>query len=183
MNYPSHWTKSRLDEICEISIGRTPARDNKRYWGSDFPWLSISDMNQGRTITSTKEFITKTAAKECNCRIVKPGTLLLSFKLSIGKVGINQIPLYTNEAIAALPLKRPDLVNGTFLYWALRYVDLEKDTDKAAKGKTLNKAKLKEVIIPLPSLPEQRRCYGITNITHLFQRIWLDLEGFKLFGI
>jgi transposase len=29
----------------------------------------------------------------------------------------------------------------------------------------------------------KRRCYGITNLTHLFQRLYLDLEGYRLFGL
>lgn len=163
MNFPDTWQKVKLEDICDISIGRTPARDNPSYWGNGLPWLSIGDMRQGRAINSTKETITERAVSECNCKIIESETLLLSFKLSIGKVGFNKVPLYTNEAIAALPIKRSDLVDKTYLFWTLQFIDLERNIDKAAKGKTLNKAKLKEVEIPLPPLPQQRRIAAILD--------------------
>lgn len=157
MNINNGWKSAPLGEICDVAIGKTPARQTLKYWGGENPWLSIGDMSQGKFISKTKEKITDAGVKECGCRLVEKGTLLLSFKLSIGKVGFAEIPLYTNEAIAALPIKRRDLVIGDYLYWALQHIDLERYVDKAAKGKTLNKAKLQEVMVPLPPLNEQQR--------------------------
>ena len=73
-----------LTELCDINVGRTPSRDNPAFWGIGAPWLSIADMNQGREILRTKEQITSEAARAG--KLVEPGTVLLSFKLSIGKV-------------------------------------------------------------------------------------------------
>jgi len=159
------WPQVTLGELCRIEIGRTPARDNPAYWsgGEHYPWLSISDMNQGRNIVWTKESITARAIHECNCRLVPVGTLLLSFKLSIGKVSFNAVPLYTNEAVAALHLLSDRKVFKPYLYWALQHVDLLKYVDTAAKGKTLNKRKLNEVVVPLPPLPEQQRIAAILD--------------------
>src|SRR5437016_11790708 len=98
------WKSMRLGELCSINIGRTPARNRPEFWGPGHRWLSIADMNQGRSLRTSKEFITNTAIRECNCKAVDVGTVLMSFKLSIGKVGIAEVPLYTNEAIAALPI-------------------------------------------------------------------------------
>jgi len=125
------------------------------------PWLSIADMNQGRTITRTKEQIT--AAGAAGGRQVEPGTVLLSFKLSIGKVAVAGIPLFTNEAIAALPIRRPDLLDTSFLVRALERANLADDSNRAAMGATLNKAKLRQVSIPLPPLSEQRRIAAILD--------------------
>lgn len=55
------WKLRPLSELCEVSIGRTPARDVPEYWGEGFPWLSIADMNQGRELRYTKEQITPAA--------------------------------------------------------------------------------------------------------------------------
>jgi type I restriction enzyme, S subunit len=156
------WPTRPLSEICDIRIGKTPTRSEPRFWGGDHPWLSIKDMNQGRELRETAENITDEAVQEQKCRLVKPGTLLLSFKLSIGKVGIAQQPMYTNEAIAQLPILAPD-VDRDYLYWALRTVPLTGEVDRAAMGATLNKAKLKRIPIPVPPVDEQRRIAAVLD--------------------
>jgi len=148
------WKKVRLEDICRIEMGKTPSRDDSTYWGEGTAWLSIADMKQKFTSTS-KETITSKAAQNCNCRLVKPGTLLMSFKLSIGKLTFNTVPLYTNEAIVALPIIDETQVSKYYLYYALQSINLTEGTDKAAKGLTLNKEKLKNIKIPLPPLAEQ----------------------------
>ncbi|MER5768065.1 restriction endonuclease subunit S [Streptomyces sp. NPDC001985] len=150
------WPGVPLGELCDISIGRTPPRAERRYWGGDLPWLSIADMNDGRDLSRTKEGVTALAAEGPAGRLVAPGTLLLSFKLSVGKVGFARVPMYTNEAIAALPVKDASRVHGDFLYWALRCADLLREADDAAMGKNLNKKKLAAFEVPLPPLAEQR---------------------------
>jgi type I restriction enzyme, S subunit len=164
MNINNGWKSVPLGEICDVVIGKTPARQTPKYWGGENQWLSISDMSQGKFISKTKEKITDAGVKECGCRLIEKGTLLLSFKLSIGKVGFAEIPLYTNEAIAALPIKRRDLITEGYLYWVLQHIDLERYVDKAAKGKTLNKAKLKDMNIPFPSLDEQERIVAVLDM-------------------
>ncbi|MCX4477697.1 restriction endonuclease subunit S [Streptomyces cellulosae] len=159
----STWATSTLGELCEISIGKTPARAERQYWGGDRAWLSIADMNQGRELHHTKEYVTEAAAAGPAGRLVAPGTLLLSFKLSVGKLGFARIPMYTNEAIAALPVKNPSLVDSGFLYWALRRTDLLRNADDAAMGKNLNKKKLASVEVSLPSLAEQRRIAAVLD--------------------
>lgn len=132
-----------LAELCEINVGRTPARANPDFWGPGEPWLSIADMNQGLFMRTTKETITPAGAEAG--KKVQPGTVLLSFKLSIGKVAIAQMPLYTNEAIAALPVKDPSRIDPRFLLRALQAMDLAEDSNRAAMGATLNKARLQGV--------------------------------------
>lgn len=153
----------RLSNLCEINIGRTPSRSVREYWGHGSPWLSIADMNQGRALSRTKEQITDAAVRDANMRLVPAGAVLLSFKLSIGKVGIATTPMYTNEAIAALPIVRPDRLCPEFLYWALQSMDLTAGQDRAAMGLTLNKAKLSELRVPVPPLPKQRRIAAILD--------------------
>jgi type I restriction enzyme S subunit len=148
-------------------------------------------MNQGRFISTFKEGVTDAGVNAANMKLVSPGTLLLSFKLSIGKVGFAQVPLYTNEAIAALKDLRSD-VDPNYLYWTLQHIDLLQGVDRAAKGATLNKAKLKKVRIPLPPLPEQRRISAILDqadalrakrreaiakCDQLLQSVFLDMFG------
>ncbi len=160
------WPVVPLGELCDVQIGKTPTRARKEYWGAGSPWLSIADMNQGWDLVSTKETITQFAIKDCNCRKVEPGTALLSFKLSVGKVGIARIPMYTNEAIAHLPVRDRKRVEVRFLCRALLALDLNEGTDRAAMGATLNKAKLNQIRIPLPPIEEQRRIADILHKAH-----------------
>jgi len=120
-------------------------------------------MNQGRNLYRTKETITDAAIRETNCKLVQPGTVLLSFKLSIGKVAVAQIPLFTNEAIAALPILEPTRLSTAYLYWALRSIDLTLGLDRAAKGLTLNKPKLLALGVPLPSVADQNRIVSVLD--------------------
>ena len=156
------WPEARLGDLCDVQIGRTPKRAEQRYWDEDHAWLSISDMNQGRELVTTSERISQAAVDELNCRLVEPGTVLLSFKLSIGKVGIASRPMFTNEAIAHLPIV-DDRIERDYLYWALRSARLTVGADRAAMGATLNKAKLKQIPIPLPPIEEQRRIAAVLD--------------------
>lgn len=146
-----------LNTICDISIGKTPARKEKKYWGNGYSWLSIADMNNGKFLSETKEQITHEAIKECNMKLIPEGTLVMSFKLSLGKVGITSKDLYSNEAIAAFKIKKTDTVSREYLYHALRNINLKVDGVRAVKGLTLNKAKLKNLQIPLPPLSTQKK--------------------------
>lgn len=154
--------KVKLKDLCEINIGRTPSRSNPNLWGIGHSWVSISDLNKSKFVTKTKEEITAEALAKSGCKIVKKGTLLMSFKLSLGKVAIAGKDLYTNEAIAALPIKS-ESIRDDYLFWALKQLNFDKITDRAVKGKTLNKAKLQNLEIPLPPIEEQKRIAQILD--------------------
>lgn len=156
--------KVKITSICEIQVGKTPSRSNDSYWGDGSRWLSIADMNQGLILEKTKETITEKAIKECNCKIVPQNTVLFSFKLSIGKVGITKIPMYTNEAIAAFVIKDHSKLNTKFLFYVLKSVDHSIGSNKAVMGKTLNKEQLKKIEIPLPPLEDQKRIVKILDV-------------------
>ena len=183
-----------LQEICDIQIGKTPSRSVPEYWGGELPWVTISDFAAGRIVTTTKERITRIGAVKSGSKRIPRGTLLLSFKLSLGKRAVSGCDLFTNEAIAALHVRDHDLADRDYLYWALGSIDYDRLVlvDRAAKGKTLNKAKLKILRIPLPPLSEQRRIAGILDaadalrakrraalayLDTLTQSIFLDMLG------
>lgn len=144
-----------LGELCDIQIGRTPSRSESRYWGKGHKWVSISDLNS-RNITETKEEITDAAINEIRCRKVHAGTLLFSFKLTIGKMAFAGTDLYTNEAIAALRVKDTTKLHAEFLFYALKVANYGV-SNQAAKGKTLNSKSLAAIEIPLPPLEDQKR--------------------------
>jgi hypothetical protein len=100
------WVTAKLGDLCSIQLGGTPARKMPIYWDpkktTDNVWLSISDMPKsiGEHIIDSKEYISDAGAKKI--KLAKKGTLLLSFKLSIGRICFAGRDLRTNEAIAAL---------------------------------------------------------------------------------
>jgi type I restriction enzyme S subunit len=155
--------KINLGEICEIIIGKTPARKNEEYWGKGYSWVSISDMNNKEIIRETKEEITEKAIKETNIKLIPKGTLLFSYKLSIGKTVFTGKPIYTNEAIAALPIVDTEEVFPKYLYYVLSQFNFTSTSDPAAKGITLNKSKLKNLQIPLPPLSTQKKIAAILD--------------------
>ena len=149
-----------LQQICDIQIGKTPSRSVPEYWGGELPWVTISDFTAGRIVTTTQERITQIGAAKSGSKRIPCGTLLLSFKLSLGKRALSGCDLFTNEAIAALHVLDHDVADRDYLYWALGSIDYDRLVDRTAKGKTLNKAKLKILKIPLPPLAEQKRIAG-----------------------
>ena len=110
-----------------MTIGKTPARGEQTYWiNGKYNWVSISDMVDGGTIYTTKEKVSDLAVKEVfSATISKKGSLLMSFKLSIGKTSILDIDAYHNEAIIfSRPLKSPflrDIVQVQYLAYFLKH--------------------------------------------------------------
>jgi len=156
---PSSWSWARFSSIANFSIGKTPERKNPDFWNpSDFHWVSISDLKDKGHIAKTNEFISKKAASVCfSTKPVEAGTLLMSFKLTIGKTSILDIPAYFNEAIVAI---KPFLVERSHLDFLFTFIGLlaqlaPKTT--AIKGATLNSQKIAEIFLPVPPLAEQAR--------------------------
>ncbi|MFA5736896.1 MAG: restriction endonuclease subunit S [Candidatus Paceibacterota bacterium] len=159
----TNWQTKKLGEICDIEIGKTPSRSNKKLWDIEKTtknvWLSIRDLSNAEDgiISDSREYVSDKAASSLS--LVEKGTLLVSFKLTLGRLAFAGKDLYTNEAIAALNIKDEKEISREYLYQYLSYFDWDAATkgDVKVKGKTLNKAKLKEIEIVYPPLPEQKR--------------------------
>lgn len=155
--------QERLSKLLDISIGRTPSRSESSYWGKGHRWVSIRDMNS-KVVTETKEQITDRAVRDARCKVVKKGTLLFSFKLTIGKMAFAGCDLFTNEAIAAFAIKDEKELHPEFLYYALQLATYS-GSNQAVMGKTLNSKSLAEIEIPVPPLDDQIR------IAHLLSKV------------
>lgn len=174
-NLPQGWEWKTLENIAEIQIGKTPTRNNLDFFQGENIWLSIRDLKD-KFISSSNEKISDEAIVKTNMKKVPKGTLLMSFKLTLGKTAFADCDLYTNEAIAAIFIKDEN-VNKYFLDYALKFTNLDKYVDNAVKGKTLNKQKLKQIEIPLPPLKEQGRIAGILDLA--FEKIDTSVELLK----
>jgi len=147
--FSGKWEVKRLGEICEIAMGRTPPRLNQAYWGRGFKWLSIADL-QTKVVSTSNEEITELAAAMMT--IIPEGTLLMSFKLSLGRLCFAGCDLFTNEAICSFNKLQ---ASAEFLYYVLGRTDFSLYGKQAVKGYTLNKESLKVIKVMLPTFPEQ----------------------------
>ena len=159
-NFTDEWEKYLLGDISLIGKGFTPSTSNPSFWDGDLKWLSIADMNQGKYINQTTKKITSDGSK--NKEPVKKGTLLMSFKLSIGKLGILTEDMYTNEAICNFKWKNKDVMTE-YMYYYLSSINILKYGSQAAKGITLNNETLSTIPVLLPSLEEQKKIINILS--------------------
>ena len=159
----SEWVETTLGDVAEIAIGRTPPTKEPRYWTEDLsrPFCTIADMS-GRTIDPRRQGVSELAELEGKAKRVPKGALLMSFKLTIGRVGFAGRDLFPNEAIAWL---RPvgSKLDDRFLALALESQDLSAGAGRAVKGNTLNSKSLRAICISHPSLTEQRRIVAVMS--------------------
>ena len=146
----------KLRQAFDLQMGKTPARNRPDYWNGDHKWISIADIgNAGKFLTKTKESITKAGIDGSGIKVVPQGTVIMSFKLSIGKTAITSEDMYTNEAIMAFIDNGKFAVDTDYLYHLCCGTNWTAGTNKAVMGLTLNKATLLEKEIPLPDINEQ----------------------------
>ena len=154
---PQEWAWVKLGGIVDFSPGRTPSRNDPEYWKSgDYAWVTIRDMVDGKIVDSTNEKISKRAAQQVFGRQPLPvGTMLMSFKLTIGKMARLGIPAYHNEAVISI---RPYLAEmDPYLFMILPYFARMGSAKSSVKGATLNRKSISNILIPLPGLAEQSR--------------------------
>jgi type I restriction enzyme S subunit len=163
------WQTKRLGELAAITLGKTPSRTTAEFWDKQKEtqniWLSIADLlnEQDNIVSNSKEYISDKGA--ALCMLAREGTLLVSFKLTLGRLAFAGRDLYTNEAIAAITPFNEHEVSKAFLFWFLKFFDWQKaaEGDVKIKGMTLNKAKLKELTVRFPPLAEQQRLVSLLN--------------------
>ena len=155
---PENWGWIKFGDLVDFNMGKTPQRSDSSYWGNDFPWISISDMSGQPTIYKTKEKIThKAYSFVFSNNFSKMGTLIMSFKLTVGRTSILGIDAVHNEAIISIYPKKHEQVQKKYLFYMLPYLANLGDKKDAIKGKTLNKRSIFNLLIPLPPIAEQKR--------------------------
>lgn len=110
----------RADEYFDISIGKTPPRKEPQWFSensADRVWVSISDMGScGLFIANSSEYLTHEAVEKFNVKVVPDNTVLLSFKLTVGRIAITDGEMTTNEAIAHFKTNKPEVNEYLFCY-------------------------------------------------------------------
>ena len=160
----------RLEELFDLQMGKTPSRNNAEYWDSkDNKWISIADLSKcGKYICETKEYISNKAVEESGISKILANTVVMSFKLSIGKAAITSEEMYSNEAIMAFRDKHTIDLVPEYIYYLLLAHDWNEGTNKAVMGKTLNKATLSKTKVSIHSHKEQIAIVDCLNaVTHV----------------
>ncbi len=153
----------KLSDIFDLQMGKTPSRDNNMYWkDGNLPWVSIADLSKSQIyIENSKEMITNLAAKDTLMKCIPQDTVIMSFKLSLGKTAITRTPLYTNEAIMAFIDKKVIKIEPKYIYFLFRNIKWEQYTNNAVKGKTLNKKFFSDFQINIPGYIQQKKIVSI----------------------
>lgn len=156
-NRKEKYSSRKVKDLFTLQMGKTPSRSNLSLWDSDdFKWITVADMSNYSLYTEdTKEKISKKAVQTTGIKVVPKNTVIMSFKLSIGKVAITSEDIYTNEAIMAFLIKDEKQINNMFLKYYLSFNNWNDAMNIAVKGMTLNKETLNEIDFLLPSLQIQ----------------------------
>ena len=170
-NFNPAWRKCRADEVFNISIGKTPPRKEHQWFtqdSKDITWVSISDMGScGVYIGRSSEYLTAEAVKKFNVRKVPCNTVILSFKLTVGRVAITDRELTTNEAIAHFVTE--DSFMTEYLYLYLKNFSYQTMGSTSSIATAINSKIIKAMSFVLPT--EEELCTFHKLVEPLFLMI------------
>jgi len=150
---PEHWEVKRVKDVFKYTTGNTPESKNESYYEGDNTWICIGDISEDKYISDSKMKISDKAISDLNMIKTPKGSLLYSFKLSIGKMAFVKQDVYTNEAILSIfPNKRISL---HFIYYMLPYFLELAATENIYGAKMLNQKLIANAFLVIPRLDEQ----------------------------
>lgn len=155
---PNGWCWRTMDDVSTVGIGKTPPRKEPQWFSEnldDVPWVSIKDMGTaGVFINNTSEFLTPASIDRFNVRVVPDNTVLLSFKLTVGRLSITDGEMVTNEAIAHFKLGEDSPLSSAYIYLALRQFNFESLSSTSSIAEAVNSKTVRAIpiLVPSPSL-------------------------------
>ena len=152
-NYDSGtWSSAKAEDLFDISIGKTPPRKESQWFSendNDIVWVSIADMGQsGCFILNSSEYLTPDAVSRFNVKRVPAGAILLSFKLTVGRVAIAGCELTTNEAIAHF--RMDDSSIREYLFFYLKQFNYQTMGSTSSIATAVNSKMVKAMRIDIP---------------------------------
>ncbi len=172
-NINTNHTTCKAEEYFDISIGKTPPRKETEWFSrtDGIKWVSISDMgNCGMYISDSSEYITSSAIDKYNIKIVPDNTVILSFKLTVGRVAITDGKMATNEAIAHF--KTNDKRINEYLYCYLKSFNYQTMGSTSSIATAVNSKIIKAMPFIVPTNEEIDRFHNIVN--PMFNKIKLN---------
>lgn len=158
--FSGKWEKCKISDNAEIITGGTPSTKISEYWNPpEIPWLSSGEVHK-KYIKSTDAKISKSGLKHSSAQYIKPYSVLIALAgqgKTRGTVAMNCISLTTNQSIAAMTFGKK--INSHYALYNLegRYQELRKISSGDGSRGGLNKTLVGSIVIPCPSLPEQRK--------------------------
>ena len=146
---PSHWRLGPLKHFIKFQVGGTPATSKPEYFDGDLPWVTISDLS-GKTVSETKSKLTNAGVNSASMELMPTGSLLYSFKLSVGQVAFSERSTYTNEAIASFPPQKNAVLD--YFYYNLPISVINNAATNIYGASILNQELIKNASIPCPPL-------------------------------
>ena len=178
------WSESLVKDEFKLSMGKTPARNNPECWDNgNHKWVSISDMSSyARYTGDTSEYITDYAIADSGIKPVPKGTIIMSFKLSIGRTAITSEDIYTNEAIMAFADFDEKKFNIDFLHFLIANKNWLLGAKQAVKGQTLNKESIGNAKIIIPPIEMQEQFASIYNQADKSEFVGFKSQFIEMFG-
>ena len=149
---PASWSIGKAEDFFDIAIGKTPPRKEPQWFttdSQDVTWVSISDMGScGMFISDSSEYLTAESVGRFNVKVVPRGTVLLSFKLTVGRVTIADGEMATNEAIAHF--KQSSEKTLEYLYCYLKAFDYQTLGSTSSIATAVNSKTIKAMPFIMP---------------------------------
>ena len=173
---PENWIVGKAEDFFDISIGKTPPRKEPQWFTTnphDIIWVSISDMGScGAFIGDSSEYLTAESIEKFNVKVIPSGTVILSFKLTVGRVAITNGEMTTNEAIAHF--KRSDDITTEYLYCYLKAFNYGTLGSTSSIATAVNSKTIKAMQFIMPDDKTLQEYHTIT--APLFEQIRVNLE-------
>lgn len=153
--YPE-WEEKKLGEVANVVGGGTPSTGNSKFWDGDINWFSPTEVGKNKYLHESERKITQDGLKASSAKIHPAGTVLLTTRASLGRMGILQKEASTNQGFQSLLPK--EVTISEFLYYL--QPQIERYCDVKASGSTFREISGKEISkmpLLLPSLPEQEK--------------------------
>jgi type I restriction enzyme S subunit len=174
-----HWQKVRIGEIGEVVGGSTPSTKIDEYWNGEIPWLTPSEVSHEHNLflSKTERYLTRAGLESTSLRLLPPGTVMMTSRATIGAVGINIVPMATNQGFINI-ICDPEKVDNVFLAYWIRYHRPE--IEARAKGTTfkeISRSSFKSMELLLPPLHEQRAIARVLRaVQEVMQALRRELE-------
>jgi type I restriction enzyme S subunit len=170
---PKGWEVKTMNEISNIAIGKTPPRKEPRWFSlnpEEIKWISIRDLGvSGTYVLQTKEHLIQDSIERFNIRMIPDNTVLLSFKMTIGRVAITQGIMTTNEAIAHFKLDNKSPLTSEYIYLYLKQFDYLRLSSTSSIVDAVNSKIVRGILILIPG--ERIRQEFQKYISEIFKKI------------
>ena len=148
------WEEKTMREVVDVAIGRTPPRKESKWFSTnpnDIKWISIKDMGGDSVfLFETSEYLTEEAVTTFNIPVIPSNTVVLSFKMTVGRVGITTEQMLSNEAIAHFKFNKSTPFTKEYLYMFLKTYKYDMLGTTSSIVTSINSAMIKDMMIPIP---------------------------------